>query len=138
MRYQVWALVALVAYTLFPPLVSVATQDIPSNVAAVAANLVLVAGGLVTIYATGGEFLPYMTHDRAVYMWGGGVFLAIGILAYYRALSVGPVSVVTPIFGMFIVTSSLVSILFFNESLTRRKGVAIFLAMIALLLLATE
>jgi len=138
MRYTVWVLLALAAYTAFPPLIDVATRDIPSDVAAVVANLMLVVGGLVLVVLSGEQFLTYLTHESAPYMYLGGVFLAIGILAYYRALALGPVSTVTPIFGLFIVTSSVLSILFLDESLTAKKGLGIVFAALAIALLATE
>jgi transporter family protein len=61
----------------------------------------------------------------------------VGIVAYYRALALGPVSIVVPIFAMFIVTSSAVGILALDETLTARRGAGILLAIAAVYLTAT-
>jgi len=71
-------------------------------------------------------------------MYAAGACLAVGILAYYRALSLGPVSVVAPVFGLFLVVSSLVGIAVLNESLTLRKVLGIALAAVAVWLTAGE
>jgi transporter family protein len=71
-------------------------------------------------------------------MYAAGVFLAVGILAYYRALALGPVSVVVPVFGLFLVTSSLVGVVALDEPLTARKGVGVLLALVAVYLVTVE
>ena len=57
-------------------------------------------------------------------MYAAGILLAIAIaiVTYYRALELGPVSVVTPIFGTFLVLSSIIGIAFLDEPFTLRKG----------------
>ena len=120
------------------PLVKIATAEIPSTVVLLISNgmLVLVATGVVV--ATDTPVVQYLSHDRAVYAYAAGLALAVGILAYYRALSAGPVSVVVPIFGLFIVTSSVLGIAILDESLTARKILGIALAVGAVYLTAVE
>lgn len=141
MSYLLWALLALAAYTLVPLFVNVATTGaakIPSNVASLYANGILVViNALVVVYANE-QAAAYLTHRKMPYVVGAGVCLAVGILAYYRALSLGPVSVVSPIFGMFLVTSSIFGILLLSEALTARKGVGIFLGIVAVYLVSVE
>ncbi len=138
MNYIGWAVIALIGYTALPPLVSIATQDIPDTVAAMVANTILVVAALgVTMYE-GEQIVPYLTSEKAPYMYLAGVFLAIGILAYYRALATGPISVVVPIFGLFIATSSVLGIVFLDESLTLRKTAGIGFALLAIYLTAVE
>jgi transporter family protein len=137
-NYLLWALLALLAYSLVAPLVKIATADIPSTVVLLISNgmLVLVATGVVV--ATDTPVVQYLTHDRSIYAYAAGIALAVGILAYYRALAVGPVSVVVPIYGLFIVTSSVLGIVALGESLTVRKVVGIGLAVVAVYLTAVE
>lgn len=136
--YLTYSLVALAAYTLVSPLTKLATQDLSSDaVAAVTNGMLALAALAVTLY-TGESITRTVTHPDRVYVLAAGICLSVGIIAYYRALKAGPVSVVVPIFGMFLVTSSLVSIAFLNESLTLRKGVGIVLAVVAVLLVTTE
>ena len=141
MNYLPWAILALVAYSLVAPLMSVATTGsvkIPSNVAALLGNAILVAGTVLVVAYNGSDPLSYVSHPKSKYVFIAGVCLMIGILAYYRALSLGPVSVVSPIFGMFLVLSSVLGIVFLNESLTGRKLLGIGLALVAVYLVSVE
>ena len=137
--YLAWALLALVTYSLVPPLVSYAIEEVPADVAALVTNGLLVVGiGLLLVY----EGQPVLAHldgsDRALAMYAAGALLTVGIIAYYRALGAGPVSVVVPIFGMFLVGASVVGVLLFGESLTVRKVAGILFAGAAVYLVAVE
>jgi len=138
MNYIVYAVVALVAYSIVPPLVDLATEEIPSNTAALISNSVLVTVALAAVVYTGEWDSSNLTGRHAVYVCGAGVFLAVGILAYYRALELGSVSVVVPIFGMFIVGSAAVGVAFLDESLTARKILGVALAIVAVYLVSVE
>lgn len=137
MNYLLWALLGLAAYTLVAPLMKVATGAIPSNIAVFISNIILVAAAAVVVFVTDESVTAYLTHPKAPYAYAAGLALAVGILAYYRALAVGPVSVVTPIFGMFLVTSSLIGIVALGESLSTRKVVGVGFAVLAVYLTAT-
>jgi len=128
MNYVGWALLALVSYSMFTPLASLATNDIPSEVVALVVNGMLVVAAFGVVVHSGDGLVRYLGQDSAKYMVGAGLFLTVGILSYYRALSMGPVSVVVPIFGMFIVGSSILGMVFLGETVTARKLVGITLA----------
>lgn len=134
MNYVAWAVVALGSYTMVPILMKAATEEIPSDVAALISNSILVVITVGVVVFEGKSVRPYLTQPRSVYVYAAGVFLAVGILSYYRALSMGEISVVVPIFGMFIVTSSVVGMLFLNEPVTVRKVTGICLAVLAVYL----
>ncbi|SFR43557.1 EamA family transporter [Halogeometricum limi] len=141
MSYLPWAVLALAAYAFVSPLMSVATTGstkIPSNVAALLANSLLVVGTAAIVVYNDSDALTYLVHPKTKFVLAAGVCLTVGILAYYRALSMGPVSVVSPIFGMFLVLSSLVGVVFLNESLTARKALGIGLAVVAVYLVTVE
>jgi transporter family protein len=141
MHYVVWALLALAAYSFVAPLMSVATTGnprIPSNVAALISNSILVIATFVVILYSNESVAGYLTHPKSPYVYATGLFLAVGILSYYRALSLGPVSVVAPIFGLFLAVSSVLGILVLGESLTLRKGLGIALAALAVVLVSGE
>ena len=136
--YLGWALVALVGYSVFTPLARIATRQVPSTVVALVANTILATSALaVVLYTNGTDIGQYLTGTPVVYMVSAGVFLTVGILAYYRALSLGPISVVTPIYGMFLVGSSVIGIVALGEPLSARKAVGIALAVVAVYLTAT-
>ncbi|MDZ7688102.1 MAG: EamA family transporter [Halobacteriales archaeon] len=138
MNYVVYAFVALVAYSVVPPFVDIATEEIPSSTAALISNSILVAVALGVVAYNGDWDVSYLTGRHALYAYAAGVALAVGILAYYRALELGPVSVVVPIFGMFIVGSAVVGVVFLDESVTARKVVGVALAVVAVYLVTVE
>jgi len=138
MRYLVWAIIALLGYTAVPPLVKLATADIPSDVVVLISNGILVVAAVGIILTSDVSVTPYLTHERSIYAYGAGIALTVGIISYYRALAAGPVSVVVPVFGMFIATSSIVGIAFLDEPLTGRKVAGIGLAVAAVYLTSVE
>ncbi|ELY23776.1 hypothetical protein C499_18534 [Halogeometricum borinquense DSM 11551] len=102
------------------------------------ANSLLVFGTASIVVYNDSDVIGYLTHSKSKYVFAAGLCLTVGILAYYRALSIGQVSIVSPIFGMFLVLSSVIGIVFLNESLTARKALGIGLAIIAVYLVAVE
>jgi len=141
MSYVPWAVGALIAYTFVPPLTRVATTGtdaIPSDVAAVITNIILVLSAVVVVVGTDQRVTPHLGSSKLPYAVSAGVFLAVGILAYYRALAAGPVSIVTPIFGMFLVTSSVFGMAFLGEDVTARKLAGIGFAVVAIYLVTVE
>jgi transporter family protein len=141
-NYLPYALLALLTYTLVPPLVSIATRSggLSADAVALVSNAVLVGVAAVLIVATnqGDAVREAVVGPRAPYVFAAGVCLAVGILAYYRALRLGPVSVVTPVFGMFLVTTSVVGVLVLDESFTLRKAAGVGCALAAIYLTTTE
>lgn len=141
MSYLPWALGALVAYTFVPLLMRVATTGpdaIPSDVATVISNSILVVGALVVVVGTDQRVTPHLGSSKLPYAFAAGVCLAAGILAYYRALALGPVSVVTPVFGLFLVTSSIFGMVFLGEDVTARKLAGIGFAVLAVYLVTIK
>jgi len=136
MNYLWWALISVLAYALVAPLVSIATSDIPSEVVVVTTNSILVVAAVVLLAVSDASVSEYLVHDSARYMYAAGVLLAIAIVAYYRALELGPVSVVAPIFGTFLVLSAIIGIAFLDEPFTLRKGAGIVLAGLAVWLVS--
>jgi transporter family protein len=137
-NYIVYAVIALIAYSIVPPLVELATREIPSNTAALISNSVLVLAAVGVVAYTGEWDSSYLVDRSAVYIYAAGIALAVGILAYYRALALGPVSVVVPIFGMFIVGSAAVGVVLLDESVTARKLIGVVLAVVAVYLVSVE
>ena len=129
--YLSYALLAMGAYAFVPPLMRVATTGpdaVPSNVAVVVSNTLLVAIALGVLAYTTQEFTTHLSSSKMPYVLAAGLFLGIGILALYHSLSLGPVSVVTPVFAMFLVFSSVIGFFVLGESFTARKALGIVLA----------
>lgn len=127
-NYVLWAVLALVAYTFVPIFTKRATDGIPSNTVALWANTVLVVLTLAVVLVSKDPIVGALDHPRAPLMFASGLCLAVGILAYYRALSLGPVGVVVPVFGLFLVTSPLVGATLLDEPLTLRKAAGVLIA----------
>lgn len=138
MQYLWYAVVALAAYSLVAPLTKTAMEGIPADVVAFVTNGMLAVTALALVLSTDEPLVSTLTGDHAPYMYAAGVCLAVGIIAYYRALSAGPVSVVVPVFGLFLVASSAVGILVLDEALTARKATGIVLAVVAVFLTTFE
>lgn len=134
MNYLAWAVVALVGYSIFTPLASLATEEIPSTVVALVANSMLALAAAGVIIYRDEPVVPHLVGGNAVYMYAAGVFLSVGILAYYQALGAGPVSVVVPVFAMFLVGSSLLGVVFLHDPLSWKKAVGILLAAVGVYL----
>jgi transporter family protein len=134
--YVLWALVACVAYSFVPPLVRVATRDIPSAPAAFISNLVLVVVILAVVLVSGRDVVSHMQSTASLYLYAAGLFLGVGILSYYRALELGPVSVVVPIFAMFIVGGSVIGYTVLDETITLTNGLGVLLGVAAVYLIS--
>ena len=132
--YLPYALLAMGAYSLVSPLMRVATTGsgaVPSDVAVVVSNSLLVLIALSVLWYTEQDLFSNISSPKIAYVLAAGVLLAIGILALYRSLALGPVSVVTPIFAMFLVISSAIGFLLLGEEFTTRKALGIVFAALA-------
>ena len=138
MEYLPWALLALVGYSLVAPVVSYVTEDVPGSVGLFHATWVFLVIAGAVLLVTGTTDVGFITGWDAAYVYVAGVFLTVGILAYITALELGPVSVVVPIYGMFIVGSSALGILFLGEALSPTRIAGILCAFIAIALGAGE
>ncbi|MFA9414886.1 EamA family transporter [Natrinema sp. HArc-T2] len=137
MRRYVWlSIFAFLSYSLVAPLLSIAMLELPSTLAVFLSNSVMFLTVGLVIRARGLSVQPYLRHPRTPYILAMGVLLTIGLLTYYRALALGPVSIVVPIYGLFIVVSSVVGIVAFEETVTPRKIAAIALSVLAIALMS--
>ncbi|WP_380676175.1 EamA family transporter [Salinigranum sp. GCM10025319] len=136
-NYVLWALVACISYSFVPPLVRVATREIPSDVAALMSNVVLVAVIFALVVHSGVNVTQYVRSASAVYLLAAGLFLGVGIVAYYRALELGPVTHVVPIFAMFIVGGSVLGVAFLGEDLSVRNVMGIVFGLVAIYLITS-
>lgn len=135
-RHLRLSLLAFLAYSLVAPLLKIAMVEIPSTPAVFLSNsILLVSVGTVMLYQ-GLSPIPYLRHPYAPHIVAMGVLLTVGLLTYYRALALGPVSIVVPIYGLFIVVSSFIGILAFDEAVTPRKLAGITLSVLAIALIS--
>jgi len=137
MSYILWAILALVAYSFVPPLSKVAADELPIMFVALVTNTIITVFNLgVVLYLDDGA-LSSLTSTHGMYALGAGLFLTVGILSYFYALSIGDVSVVTPIFGLFLVGSALIGVVALGEPLSPRKLAGLAFAGLAIYLTST-
>ena len=109
---------------------------VPSDVAVVVSNGLLIVMALGVLAYTGQDVVAHLSSPKLRHVLAAGAFLGVGILALYRSLSLGPVSVVTPIFAMFLVFSSMIGVLALGEEFTARKALGILFAVLAVYLVS--
>jgi bacterial/archaeal transporter family protein len=123
--YVVWAIIGMIGYsftTLFVKL-AVRTGHI-SSFSVLAVATVMVAVSSVAIAVMRGELATVPGHtEMAALLWAGatGLSLTIAVSSLFRALSLGPASVVVPLYGMFIIGGALLGVLFLDEPLSLKK-----------------
>lgn len=136
MRYVLWALGAMASYSSVFLLVKLAQRELPAFTVMTIAILVLLVTTLVTFLT--GDWEPVsLTNRRTLYAVAAGLGLAGAVVGYFRALATGPVSVVVPIYGLFIAGGAALGIVVLNEPLTARKGLGIGFAVLSVVLIAT-
>ena len=136
MGYVGWAIVAMVGYGATAIFLKFAFRTIPAEVALVVTNTILVGSALILIWFNGGNFSSIGMNKSALYLVLAGVALSISIIAYYIALSRGPVSIVAPIFAMNFAVAGVLGVMFLGENLTIARVTGIALAAAAIILLA--
>jgi transporter family protein len=76
--------------------------------------------------------------SSALFAYATGIALTVAVMSLFRALSLGPASIVVPIYGMFIVGGAILGIVFLHEPITARKLAGIVLAIISIILIAKK
>lgn len=137
MSYVVWALLAMGCYSFAFLFMKIALRDLPAfTVMPIAVGTLAVSA--MTVAALFGEWSVPSTRSRAVgFALVAGVCLAGAVVGYFRALSTGPVSVVVPIFGMFLVGGALLGIVVLGEGVTAKKALGIAFGAVSVVLIAT-
>ena len=141
MNYTIWALIGMVSYSLVPLLVKLATRSgqLSTFIVLVIAT-VIVAVTVLSIVILNGELkilsATDFTRSSALYAYATGIALTLAVSSFFQALSLGPASVVVPIYGMFIVGGSILGIFILDEPVTIRKLIGIGLAAISVLFIA--
>jgi transporter family protein len=141
MSYIAWALVGMAGYSLTTLLVKLSTRSgqLSAFVVLAIASAVVVAS-TVAITLVRGDWQRLSAREllgpSAWLAFATGIALTVAVTSLFRALSLGPASVVVPIYGMFIVGGAVLGILFLHEPLTIRKAAGIALAAASILLLA--
>lgn len=141
MNHITWALIGMVGYSLTTLLVKFATRSGQFSsflVLAIACVITLLSAFCIIIVrgdlqqVSGKDFLS----SSAWFAYATGIALTVAVMSLFRALSLGPASIVVPVYGMFIVGGAILGILFLHEPVTMRKVFGISFAALSIFLMA--
>jgi transporter family protein len=143
MNYITWALIGMAGYSLTTLLVKFATRSGQfSSFLVLAIACVITLASTVTITLVRGDLRHVSAKDfaspSAWFAYATGIALTVAVSSLFRALSLGPASIVVPIYGMFIVGGAVLGMVFLHEPLTARKLAGIGLAVISIFLMAKK
>jgi transporter family protein len=143
MNYIAWAILGMVGYSVVTLLVKLATRGGQfSSFLVLAIATVIVCLSAISITVLRGDTRALVARDlvspSALWAYATGVALAVAVASLFRALSLGPASIVVPIYGMFIVGGSILGMVFLNEPPNLRKMLGIALATVSIYLIATS
>ena len=137
MGYIAWAIIAMGSYGLTGVFLKLALRTIPTEVALVLTNSMIVITGLVLILVRGSSIAVYLrVGSPFLYVMLAGLTLSVAIASYYTALSRGPVSIVVPIFAMSFAVASALALVFLGEDIRLTKVAGLAMAAGAIVLLA--
>lgn len=142
MNHVAWALVGMVGYSLTTLFVKLATRTgVFSAFAVLSIATAIVATAAAVNAFSGGAFAQKTAADflrpEALYAYAAGIVLAIAVGSLFKGLSLGPASVVVPIYGMFILGGALLGVALLGEPLTIRKTIGLALAVGGVFLVAS-
>ena len=143
MNYIAWAVLGMIGYSAVTLFVKFATRNGQfSSFLVLAIATVIVTASAFTITVVRGDTRNLVARDftsaSALWAYATGVALTVAVASLFRALSLGPASVVVPIYGMFIVGGALLGMVFLGESSNLRRLLGIGLATISVFLIATS
>jgi transporter family protein len=133
MSYIAWALLGMVGYSLTTVFVKLATRTGDFGAFAVLALAVTIVGtGVWTNAVLTGAFAGKSAGDflkpGALWSYAAGIVLFVAVGSLFKGLSLGPASVVVPIYGMFIVGGAVLGMLVLHEPITARRLLGLALA----------
>ncbi len=136
MGYLPWALFAMVTYGLTAVLLKLAFRGISPPLGLVVANVAVVLTGLGWMAVVGaGAARGLGANAATAWLAVAAIVLSASILSYYKALSLGPASVVVPIFALSLTIAAVLGFLVLGEPVKPARIAGIALAGVAIFLL---
>jgi transporter family protein len=122
--YILWALIGMVGQSFAALFVKLAvrTGHISSFMVLAIATL-MAAVSSVAIVAARGELSPGQV-DRIAVLWAcaTGIALTVAVSSLFRALSLGPASIVVLLYGVFVIGGAALGVLILHEPMTWKKA----------------
>ncbi len=136
MGYLPWALFAMVTYGVTAVLLKLAFRGISPPLALVVANVAVVMTGLGWMAVVGaGAARGLGANAATAWLALAAVVLSASILSYYKALSLGPASVVVPIFALSLTIAVVLGFVVLGEPVKPVRIAGIGFAVLAIFLL---
>jgi transporter family protein len=132
----------MVGYSLVTLLVKLATRGAQfSSFLVLSIATVIVCTSTLSITVLRGDARALVARDfassSALWAYATGIALTVAVASLFRALSLGPASVVVPLYGMFIMGGAILGMVFLDEPPNLRKLLGIALATVSIFLIAT-
>lgn len=140
MNHIGWALIGMAGYSATTLLVKLAarTGEVGAYAVLAIATTIVAVSAWVMAYASGQISERLVGFQAgALYALATGIALTIAVSSLFRALSLGPASVVVPIYGMFILGGAVLGIAFLGEAFTMQKVIGLLLAIVGVVLVAS-
>ncbi len=135
-----WALLGMLGYSASTLLVKFAVRmGLPSTVVVAIATSIVTATCWLVVVARSQTLVLFQSLSTSGGVWSvaAGVALAIAVTSLFRALELGPASVVVPLYGMFIVGGFVLGVAFLGETLTPAKLVGVAAAVTGIYLICS-
>jgi bacterial/archaeal transporter family protein len=138
--YVLWALIGMAGYSFTTLFVKLAERAGMPSFAVLAVATVMVAIFVLAITFARDEVAPLVAQFGGrgmLFALAAGITLTIAVSSLFHALSLGPATVVVPLYGMFIVGGAVLGVLVLHEPLTWQKVAGLAAAAAGVYLIAS-
>ena len=137
MSYVAWAVIAMITYGISTFLLKYVFRTISPAAGLTIANLFVVFAGVGWMFLQGRDSMKEIGWNGVTSLLiVAGIVLAVSIVTFYKALSIGPATVVVPIFALSFAVVALFGFTILGEPVRPTRIIGIVLAASAIVLLA--
>ena len=137
MSYIAWTIIAMAAYAIMTILLKFSLRDVPPEAAVFVTNAFLVISAFLWALYRGVKITDHLALNQpTLFLILAGLALSVGIISLYMALSRGPISTVSPLFGMNIAVVAILGFIILKEPVSLERIAGVILAAGAVFLLA--
>ncbi len=137
MSYIAWTIIAMAAYAIMTILLKFSLRDVPPEAAVFVTNALLVISAFLWALYRGVKITDHLALNQpTLFLILAGLALSVGIISLYMALSRGPISTVSPLFGMNIAVVAILGFIILKEPVSLERIAGVILAAGAVFLLA--
>ncbi len=137
MSYIAWTIIAMAAYAIMTILLKFSLRDVPPEAAVFVTNALLVISAFLWALYRGVKITDHLALNQpTLFLILAGLALSVGIISLYMALSRGPISTVSPLFGMNIAVVAILGFIILKEPVSLERIMGVILAAGAVFLLA--